>query len=299
MRIIIIGGSGLIGYELYQEASRVNIKAIGTYDTFKREGLINFNMKNETLKSVIPDLNSSDIVYLLAAYSNPSWIYNNIKTARELNITATKKIIDEISNVGCRIIFMSSVEVFDGKKGDYKENSKPNPLNTYGLMKYEIEKYLEKNYKNSCIVRTSWNVGWNLKHRCVINLTYETLLKPNAFMANDNTFSIADVKDTSQGLLKLSNLKGINKCHLASGQKLLVRSELAELVKNTSKYGKLMNYELTSFSKIPYSEPRALHNSLNTNFATNELKINFREPNDIIKQKVKFLDKRFNELNLQ
>tara|TARA_Y100000741_G_scaffold365151_1_gene359770 strand:+ start:626 stop:1525 length:900 start_codon:yes stop_codon:yes gene_type:complete len=298
MRIIIIGGSGLIGYELYQEASRSNIKAIGTYDTFKREGLINFNMKNETLKSVIPDLKSSDIIYLLAAYSNPSWIYNNIKTARELNITATKKIIDEVSNVGCRIIFMSSVEVFDGKKGDYKENSKPNPLNTYGVMKYEIEKYLEKNYKNSCIVRTSWNVGWNLKHRCVINLTYETLLKPNAFMANDNTFSIADVKDTSQGLLKLSNFKDINKCHLASGQKLLVRSELAELVKNTSKYGKLMNYELTSFSKIPYSEPRALHNSLNTNFATNELKINFREPNDIIKQKVKFLDKRFNELNL-
>jgi len=297
MRIIIIGGSGLIGYELYHEALRADLKVIGTYDTYRRKGLINFNMKNETLKSVIPDLNSSDIIYLLAAYSNPSWIYNNIDTARELNITATKKIIDEISNIGCRIIFMSSVEVFDGKKGNYNENSKPNPLNKYGMMKYEIEKYIESNYENSCIVRTSWNVGWNLKHRCVINLTYETLLKPNAFMAKDNTFSIADVRDTALGLLRLSDFNDIKKCHLASGQKLLVRSELAELVKNTSKYGKLMDYKLTTFSKISYTEPRALHNSLNSNFAMENLNIKFKDPQKIILEKVKFLDERFNELN--
>ena len=44
MRIIIIGASGLIGYELFKLASATNRQVIGTYDTYKRDGLIHFNM---------------------------------------------------------------------------------------------------------------------------------------------------------------------------------------------------------------------------------------------------------------
>jgi len=296
MRIIIIGASGLIGNQLFKESLKNNKKVIGTYESFKRDGLIHFNMKDESLSSKISDLNSSDVVYLLAAYSNPSWIFNNIDTARQLNIISTKKLIDEISKIGCRLIFMSSVEVFDGANGNYIERSIPNPLNLYGEMKYEIENYLIENYPdNSCIVRTSWNVGWNLRHRCVVNLTYETLLSPNARMANDNTFSIADVRDTAKGLLRLSDYSEVKHCHLASTPKL-VRSELADIVKNQSKFGDLMDFGITSFSEIPYSEPRAKHNSLDVSFAIKTLQLNFRNPKDIICEKVKLLDKHFDEI---
>ena len=39
---------------------------------------------------------------------------------------------------------MSSIEVFDGKKGNYDEKSTPKPLNLYGKQKLLIEKYLKK-----------------------------------------------------------------------------------------------------------------------------------------------------------
>ena len=37
---------------------------------------------------------------------------------------------------------MSSVEVFDGSKGNYREGDHPNPINYYGELKYEVEEYL-------------------------------------------------------------------------------------------------------------------------------------------------------------
>ena len=296
MRIIIIGASGLIGHQLFKISSRTNREVIGTYDSYKRDGLIHFNMIDESLSSKVPNLNTSDIVYLLAAYSNPTWIFDNMGIAKQLNITATKKLIDEVLKIGCRLIFMSSVEVFDGTNGNYIEGSKPNPRNSYGEMKYEIERYLIENFTdNNCIVRTSWNVGWDLRHRCVVNLTYETLLSPNARMANDNTFSIADVRDTAKGLLRLSDYNEVKQCHLASTPKL-VRSELADEVKSQSKFGNLMDFSITSFSEIPYSEPRAKHNSLDVSFAIKTLQLNFRNPKDIICEKVKLLDKHFDEI---
>ena len=193
MRLIIIGASGLIGSELYSLARNAGRKVIGTYNAVKKDGLAHYDILSRSLRSVVPDLGFGDVVYLLAAYSNPSWIYENQAVSREVNVTCTKRIIDEVIESGAHLIFMSSVEVFDGKDGNYNEKSVPHPLNLYGKMKLEIEEYLSKAEGKSCIVRTGWNVGWNLRHRCVLSLTYETLMQPGAKMAKDNTFSISDV----------------------------------------------------------------------------------------------------------
>ena len=43
---------------------------------------------------------------------------------------------------------MSSVEIFDGNKGNYKEDDVANPLNYYGLLKSNIENYLINSVKD-------------------------------------------------------------------------------------------------------------------------------------------------------
>jgi dTDP-4-dehydrorhamnose reductase len=125
---------------------------------------------------------------LLSAYSNPTWISKNKIKAKNLNFNSTIDFIEFLKPINPRIIFMSSVEVFDGEKGGYSEKDSPNPLNYYGKLKYNLEKYLENNYSNYTIVRTGWNVGLNKKSRCVVSLTYETLLKKKARMAVFNIF---------------------------------------------------------------------------------------------------------------
>ena len=124
---------------------------------------------------------------------------------------------------------MSSVEIFDGSSEFNLENTKPNPLNYYGETKLLIEKYLQEKCKNYHILRTGWNVGINLKSRCVITLTYKTLLNNGAKMAIDNTFTITHVDDLTNIISKIlfSNDKDI--LHLCSPE-IISRNKLAELV---------------------------------------------------------------------
>ena len=46
------------------------------------------------------------------------------------------------------IIFMSSVEIFDGIKGGYKEDDTPDPLNFYGILKLKVEEKILRGYTN-------------------------------------------------------------------------------------------------------------------------------------------------------
>ena len=130
MRILIIGASGLIGHHLFSLAKEEGHNVIGTYYSQPKKGLLRYEMRTESLRSILPDLGEDDLVYLLSAYSNPSWIFKNQDESRELNVVATKRVIDEVTEVGARIIFMSSVEVFDGVRGNYNEKSIPSPLST-------------------------------------------------------------------------------------------------------------------------------------------------------------------------
>lgn len=289
MRIIVLGASGLIGGCLFSLARQEGKKVIGTYCRRKMTGLIRYDMRRECLQNVIPDLNKKDVVYLLSAYSNPSWIFENQNESLKLNVYFTKKLIDEVNNTGARIVFLSSVEVFDGENGNYDENAVPRPLNLYGRMKHEIEEYLAAKDVRSCIVRTGWNVGWSIDQRCVISLTYETLLRPGARMANDNILSIVDVRDTASGLIRICEDDSLKICHLASSPPIL-RSELASRISVVSRFGKMMNYEVVPFSEIPYTELRGRFNHLNNTLAVSRLCMKFRQPDIIIGEKVDLLD---------
>jgi len=59
--------------------------------------------------------------------------------------------------IGSRLIYISSDAVFDGRKGNYKESNKPNPVTPYGRAKLAaelaIKKILKKNY---IIIRPSY-----------------------------------------------------------------------------------------------------------------------------------------------
>ena len=53
------------------------------------------------------------------------------------------------------IIQLSTDYVFDGKAGQYNENSSVNPINVYGRTKLEAENFLKENSKDSLIIRTN------------------------------------------------------------------------------------------------------------------------------------------------
>jgi len=289
MRIILIGGSGLIGGSLYSLLKRSSNEVIATYCNKKKPGMIKFNMLDQKISEIIPGISDKDIFIIMSACSNPNWIFNNKELAYKINVSATIDLIKQLIKHNAKIFFMSSVEIFDGREDGYFENSKSNPLNYYGKTKVIVEEFLKKNCNDHVILRTGWNVGINKESRCVVSLTYKTLLSENAKMAFDNSFSITHVEDLASAINKILLKKGNNIYHLSSPQ-TVKRTELADFIIKNSKRGKEMVYKKVPFSEIEYSEPRSRLNNLKSkiNFVNEE--IYFRPPYETVLEKVKFLD---------
>ena len=88
-------------------------------------------------------------------------IINFIEIKKSLDKAIKVNVLDTIKTLEiCKLnniipIFISSESVFDGETGFYCENSKPNPIFHYGEMKNQVEKYIQKNFKNYSIIRFS------------------------------------------------------------------------------------------------------------------------------------------------
>ena len=82
-----------------------------------------------------------DAVLHLAAEKSLVVCENNPSVHRT-NVLAALELYKLSRNNGAYFVFMSSDQVFDGKVGDYKEDSAPSPVNNYGKYKAEVERWL-------------------------------------------------------------------------------------------------------------------------------------------------------------
>jgi len=290
MTCYVVGASGLIGTALFNKLRAAGRRVIGTRNApALNSAFVALDLRRDDLSSFVYSIKSSDTVYLLAAYSNPSWIHEHREEAVALNRDGVRRLIDAILPVQPHLIFMSSVEVFDGIKGAYSEEDSPCPLNFYGELKYEIEQYIRSTYPRSTIVRTGWNIGSNIASRCVVRLTYESLLKPGAKMADDNVFTIIDANDTAEGLMRLSGADDVRKIHFAADMPLL-RTNLARLVQKHSLRGAEMDFSPCRFADIPYTEPRGRLNDLKNCYSKLRLGMDYLSAEEVVRGKVALLD---------
>ena len=292
-RAVIVGASGLIGKSLHRVLRGRGIDVIGTRNSNAAGGeLIPFDMRDQRLLDIVPSLNAEDTVYLLAAYSNPSWIHEHRAEAEALNLIGTQAVLEAARERGAHVVFMSSVEAFDGTKGEYVEDDATNPLNYYGVLKERIEHQLYARHDRYTVVRTGWNIGWDLSSRCVVKLTYETLRQPGARMARDNVFSIVDVDDTAAALAGLIGRDDIRKIHICADQKIN-RVWLAQRVIDKSAFGAAMAFREVDFAEIEYSEPRGRVNDLVNDQSKFALHATYQSAADVIDRKVALLDSHF------
>jgi dTDP-4-dehydrorhamnose reductase len=103
----------------------------------------------DVLKKVKPDI----IIITAAATA----VVGPEDEAFRINMQGTANIVDAVKQqkLGYKIIFFSTDQVFDGKKGFYKETDKTNPVNGYGKSKLEAEKIVQ-DIPNHLILRFSY-----------------------------------------------------------------------------------------------------------------------------------------------
>lgn len=160
-KVIITGSSGMLGRVLCD-------KLAGEYQVFgldleNRTGLKRFLKCDITRRKKVDEIFSGacpDAVIHTAAYTDVDGCEIDKKNSRAVNTQGAINIAKASRLSGAILFFISTDYVFDGKKkGPYRENDTPSPLNIYGREKFAAEEFIRKNLSGYFIIRTSWLYG--------------------------------------------------------------------------------------------------------------------------------------------
>ncbi|MFT4244600.1 MAG: SDR family oxidoreductase [Candidatus Woesearchaeota archaeon] len=157
-KVLITGANGFIGSYL----SKYFSKEFEIYGT----DLLQPKDESHFKKFIISDIRTLtskiktkefDIIIHSAANKSIIDCEKNKNFNQEINFEATINLYNSMKK-NAQFIFLSSDIVFDGKNGNYFENSKTKPINNYGKFKVQVEDML-KDKKNVSICRTALVFG--------------------------------------------------------------------------------------------------------------------------------------------
>lgn len=140
-KVLITGGSGRLGTAL-QKIIPCIAPGIDELDVRDAESCM------RAVKKYNPD-----IVVHAAAWTNMKQSETRRQECWELNVIGTENMAR--ASAGRRLIYISTDYVFDGTKGDYREDDIPCPPNFYGLTKLAGELIIRQ-YPRTLTIRTAF-----------------------------------------------------------------------------------------------------------------------------------------------
>jgi len=159
---MIIGGSGIIGSKIVKSMIAKNHEVHYTFYNNELDVEIGHKLdirnKNDTIK-LISELDP-DFVIHTAALTNVDLCETDRNLADLLNVNGTNNVLEGCKNIRSDIIYISTSFVFDGKKYEYHEDDKPNPINNYGYTKLKGEQLVQNSELSYLILRTDQPYGW-------------------------------------------------------------------------------------------------------------------------------------------
>ncbi len=149
MKILLIGKNGQIGWELNKSLTHLGqLVTLGRQDADL--------LHPEYLRNKVQEI-SPDVIVNAAAYTAVDKAEEEEEQAAIINGIAPGILADEAKKLGALLVHYSTDYVFDGtKEGAYKEEDKPNPVNSYGRSKLAGELAIQSSGCDYLIFRTSW-----------------------------------------------------------------------------------------------------------------------------------------------
>ncbi|MFQ6016463.1 MAG: SDR family oxidoreductase [Anaerolineae bacterium] len=232
MRMLITGGSGLLGGNLALMAAREH-EVYATYyrhrTVLKGCQMVRLNLTDEKqIHDLVADIKPEVVVHT-AAMTDADRCEGEKEQAWRVNVTGTAHLVGACARTGSRLIYVSTDLIFDGRKGLYSEEDDPNPLSYYGRTKLEGEKVLAGHGVNCCILRSALMYGWSphpgkpsssewvlegLRAGRALNLFDDQYRSP--ILVNNLGEAILDIcQQELQGLYHLAGPERISRYHFA------------------------------------------------------------------------------------
>ena len=97
-----------------------------------------------------------DAVIHLAAITSRKAAEDDKSESYKVNVVGTRTVAESAARHNKKIIYISTEIVFDGSRGDYKEEDSTSPRDWYAFTKYAGELEVQKATDNNLIVRTTF-----------------------------------------------------------------------------------------------------------------------------------------------
>ena len=170
MRILILGGDGMLGHKLlqhFQSAHSVKVTLRQELTAYEHVGL--FNAQNAYAGV---DVRSSDRILEVLAAFRPEVVINAVGIVKqrasakesipslEINALFPHRLAEMCKAVGARLVHMSTDCVFSGRKGRYTEHDESDAEDLYGRTKF-----LGELHEPHCLTLRTSIIGRELSRR--------------------------------------------------------------------------------------------------------------------------------------
>ena len=221
MRLLITGVSGLLGLNLSLVASKRGDEVVGLVHSKPLQD-VPFSIQQV-------DLLDTQNALAVIAEERPQAIINCAAVAdlnlAERNPDLTYRLNSEIPGVLAEsaadweipFVHISTDAVFDGSKGNYREEDLPNPLSTYAKSKLLGEKSVAQANQDALIARVVF-FGWSLSgKRSLSEFFFSNLQAENTIQGFIDTFFCPlYVEDLAEILLEMVDLDLAGVYHVVS-----------------------------------------------------------------------------------
>lgn len=184
MKVLLTGASSSPGYKTLLELIGKGYEVTAIYNKHP------INVESKLVNPVkldLTDLSAArtlvrdvrpDVIIHMAAYGDVDGCERNKSYAWLVNVEATKALVKASREYSVKyFIYLSTDYVFDGKRGNYREDDTPNPVNYYGLTKLVAEEVVRAGTNKYAVVRTSAIYGLGMGRKNFGKFLIEALSK--------------------------------------------------------------------------------------------------------------------------
>ena len=154
MKVFVTGSKGQLGYDVVNELEKRGHTAIGV--DIEELDITDAEAVDKMITEAAPDA-----VIHCAAWTAVDAAEDNEEKCRQVNAYGTENIAKVCKKLDCKMMYISTDYIFDGKGTRPWEPDDPvtTPLNVYGQTKYEGELAVRDNVEKFFIVRIAWVFG--------------------------------------------------------------------------------------------------------------------------------------------
>ena len=182
MKVFVTGVRGQLGYDVVNELEKRGHTAIGV-------DIEDLDITDAAAVEKMITEAAPEAVIHCAAWTAVDASEDNEEKCRQANVNGTENIAKVCKKLNCKMMYISTDYIFDGKGTRPWEPDDPvtTPLNVYGQTKYEGELAVRNNVEKFLIVRIAWvfgkgknfiktmlNLGKTHDHLTVVNDQYGT-----------------------------------------------------------------------------------------------------------------------------